>query len=378
MKKNDYELNISNFWNDGNYQAIVELGEADFSKAKKSEKLFEFAYSYAECGYGKKSKQLYQILYQKEPNNTAVINNLAVRYEKEGDYDEAKRLFEQGLLLDSDHDYLNRGIKRVLEQLKIFENGLKKVKKEKIWFIDRVSKLYFQADYNGEIELTYSDRPTVLACSPEKATEVIDKAIKNGYLFKQENSKQYQASRYKINYLIKNYIIEQEERIKRNATLFSRTENYNVEKLEEIGYTDDLINKISKIQNGDYREIALRDTFDCASSLLLGLYKPTIILVGSLIEGILIDLLNSKKINKYIVESGKNKKVEHMDLVDLLYITNKEKLVKNTTYNLSQVVRQFRNIIHPTNEIKNDFEISESNANLMWSALKAIISDVLK
>ena len=66
-----------------------------------------------------------------------------------------------------------------------------------------------------------------------------------------------------------------------------------------------------------------------------------------------------------------------MDLNELLELAKKECLIDIGEYHLSNFVRCYRNIIHPSVEIRKKYDANENNARMMWNALLLIIKQVI-
>jgi hypothetical protein len=95
--------------------------------------------------------------------------------------------------------------------------------------------------------------------------------------------------------------------------------------------------------------------------------KSMLILSGSIIEGLLIDALvtngnylsvvECKKFLKYLIHPAKNAGIIKHD-------------------NLGEVLRVFRNLVHPVREIKDNLIFNDSHAIQSRAAVDVIISDV--
>jgi Protein of unknown function (DUF2726) len=84
----------------------------------KEEQPFPLAYIYHETNRSEEAIELYEKLYNKEPNNTSVINNLSILYSSYlKDYDAALALLEKGRTIDPYHENININIKSVKERI---------------------------------------------------------------------------------------------------------------------------------------------------------------------------------------------------------------------------------------------------------------------
>jgi len=351
---------------------------------KRSEKLFEIAYSYAELdNTSQKAERFYLLLLETQPENCAALNNLGVIYESRYELQKAKEYFAKAYELDGNNEKYSKNLQRVSLAIKESEKALNNVQKENAWFLGRLSKVYEAAGVTGELICTYKDRPLILSVSPQKADEIFDYMCKCGYLTKVTRGNSRAPNKYIINPLVKEYLWRENERIKENEFYESLGEKLNVDEIKKIGYTKGLQDLISSIGNVDLRDILLRDIRECAISLLTNQYKSCIVICGSIIEALLVYRIEDKGILKYDIGSLLHKKpkakaVKEMNLNELLELAKAEKIIDIEEYHLSNYVRSYRNTIHPSCEVRKNYDVSEDTAKLMWSALLVIIKELLK
>ena len=118
-----------------------------------------------------------------------------------------------------------------------------------------------------------------------------------------------------------------------------------------------------KILKRDYTELQLCHQSEAAKSVL--------IMSGSIIEAILVDyLINFKSEN--ITES----KVLGLELYALLELAAKEELISKSTKDLSTVLKNYRNLIHPGREIRKKEKFDNETANIAVSLLKIVINEI--
>lgn len=397
--KSDYEMDFNRFvsgvfdyivdylYNSkdiGKYRRICAIADMlnDYY-LKKSKRLFEIAYSYAELdSTSQKAERFYLLLLETEPNNCAVFNNLGVIYERKYEFQKAKEYYAKAYELDPNDKKYSDNLHNVILLINESEKALNNVKKENAWFLGRLSKVYEAAGVNGELICTYRDRPIILSVSPKKADEIFDKMCKLGYLTKVTNDNLRAPNKYIINPLVKEYLSRENERIKENEFYESLGEKLNVDEIKKIGYTEGLQDLISNISNVDLRNILLRDIRECAISLLVNQYKSCIVICGSIIEALLAYKIEDKGIMKYDIGSlhGKpqTKAIKEMNLNELLELAKEEKIIDIEEYHLSNYIRSYRNAIHPSCEIRKDYDVNEDTAKLMWGALLVIIKELLK
>lgn len=152
--------------------------------------------------------------------------------------------------------------------------------------------------------------------------------------------------------------------------------NLSIEFFDSIGYNEELKILLAKITNIELKELLLKDIEECAICIATNQNKSAIILCGSIVEAILMDCILNKNITKYKIKDN-NKNIKDMSLNELLIVAEKEGMISKTTYSLSHVIKDYRNIIHPSNLLRNSFKISNERVMVIWNILKEIMESLL-
>lgn len=193
--------------------------------------------------------------------------------------------------------------------------------------------------------------------------------------------------KYKINLQrVKQKIIVKEAEVRAQKQLAIRniTKNVTLEYLEEIGYTDELRECITRISDSQLKAVLLRDLEECAISIAVRQDKAATIMCGSIIEALLLaQIVEIGKKNYDITDISKNKNAKKYPIIDmnlneLLYVADKEKLICKNNFHLSHYVRDYRNVVHPAKEIRTKQNITHENVMIMWAILKQIIYELLQ
>ena len=169
----------------------------------------------------------------------------------------------------------------------------------------------------------------------------------------------------------KEKFIKQKNKIYENLS-----KNVNIEFFENIGYNDDLKCLLNNINDSELKDLLVSDLEECAICIATKQNKSAIILCGSIVEAVLMDTLLNRNIKKYTIKN-KSKNIKDMSLNELLEVANSEKIISKITYNLSHVIKDYRNIIHPSNSIRNSFKISDERVMVIWNILKEILESLL-
>ena len=375
---------VNYLWNTDNqlkYRKIVDLAASiNHSHLKHSSTLFEMAYSYAELdGKSVQAEKLYNILLEQDPQNSSVLNNLGVIFEKRSNLEKSFEYFKRAYELDGNDEIHDRNFKRLSENIKNYQNILSSLEKENNWLLGRLTMLCESSNDSDEFTCTYKNRSHMLKVSPAKGDELFEAFLNKKYMFKISTDG---ASNYRINSLVKRYLNEQQECLKENGQYEIIGSKLNIDELRKIGYTDEAISAIGRINDETLKGILLRDFQECAISVIAQQYKSAIIICGSIIEAILVYVTEQKGIVKYDIGTllrgkTKSKLVKEMDLNELLELGKQEKIIDIEEYHLSNYVRAYRNIIHPSCEVRKSYVVDTLTTNLMWNALLAIMREVL-
>lgn len=342
----------------------------------KTNVIFEIAYAY----YEKKRPEakLYYQRLRNTNNSNAVSNNLALIYEKEGDFETAEELFLDALNFEKDDKTATSNLKRVREKIAEDKKVINDFLKENLYIQGKLLNFSKHRNANGYIICPYRQLPEMLGLSTSKVTDVLNSFLKKKYLEKVSNhGLDTNSSVYQINSAVLKQVDTIADNLKNESELFSIAEKLSIQNLENLGYNKQLFVSIQKVSSQELQEMLLRDLREAAVALLSGSYKSSLLLSGSLVEAILLDKIKTHGIHDYKMEDGKTKKVDRMDLSDLLYVANQEKLIDNQLYHLSHAIRGYRNIIHPGVEVrKQSVVVDENNARMAWDIARKVIMEV--
>ncbi len=142
-----------------------------------------------------------------------------------------------------------------------------------------------------------------------------------------------------------------------------------------------LTRSFAYIADLDLRTIIERDYFELVGKLFPGgAWKSTVIMAGSVLEAILFDRLADSKWNTKAVASSHAKTktgvaigMKDWRLVDLIDIAvDIGMLPKDAADTIHQVLRDYRNFVHPKKEIRAAHPCTEAEAMLSLGALDSV------
>lgn len=339
---------------------------------------FELAYSFGKINMPKLAKEMYEEYLKKYPNSSEVLNNLGVIYENEENYDKAIELYEQSEEILHDKIHLNNieRCKKLIEQNKIeIKNellGLNLFNEENIWIINKLKLFYSNADEKNNIICSYKKLPVLLKCDAEHAKDLLNTFLKNSYVSKNKNHNYNTLSSvYKVNSKIVNQIKKMENEYEIISKFINNLNEFSINKLCEIDYVK-IKKNLEKITDDEIKKIFIRDYDELVFNYLTNQFKTVIILGGSIIELILLYVLEINNVKKYKVGTNqKNKKIKEMDITEMLEVLSKEKIINNAPQKIIDGTKNFRNFIHPGRELREKkLDIDKQTVDLVMTIVR--------
>jgi len=133
------------------------------------------------------------------------------------------------------------------------------------------------------------------------------------------------------------------------------------------------------VSDPDLKAIIERDYSEIQRAYVSNCWKSVIILCGGAIEAILTDLL---KLNEHAAKSAKsapNKPdITHWDLSALISVAVELKLVTTGIEKFSPSLREYRNLVHPGNELRNELYFGAEEAKIAVEILNILHRDLSK
>lgn len=364
------------------YTEIIKIIEnIDFKKLNYLNFGFELAYAYKELKMDEDAKKMYEEYINKNPNDSAAINNLGVIYEKEGNIEKALELYEKAENISHNEIHINN-IKRCNELIE--ENKKEKQKasealllfeQENIWVINELKLFYLACDENNNVICSYKKLPILLRCGEEKAQELLNRFLDNNYIFRnKKHNYNTNANVYKINTAIYERIKELDKENELISNFTDNLNNFSIQNLKNLDY-EETYQKLSEIKDNKIKEIFIRDYNELVYNYLSNQSKTVVLMSGTIIELLLLYILELNNIAKFRVGTkGKNKKVEEMDISEMLEVCTKEKLIHNAPQKFIDGMRNFRNFIHPGKELREkNLDIDKQTVDLSMSMVRWLI-----
>ena len=131
------------------------------------------------------------------------------------------------------------------------------------------------------------------------------------------------------------------------------------------------------ITDSSLREIIERDYSEIQRAYIAQCWKSVIILSGGTIEAILTDLLITNKTAALAAESApKETNITQWNLSQLIQVAVELQLVSTSIEKLSHSLREYRNLVHPGNELRNDLRFDAEEARIAIEVLNIVQRDL--
>jgi len=131
------------------------------------------------------------------------------------------------------------------------------------------------------------------------------------------------------------------------------------------------------VSDSALRTIIERDYAEIQRAYISECWKSVIILCGGAIEAILADLLISNETAAKATKSApKNSDITRWDLSNLIDVAVKLSLVSAGVEKLSHSIREYRNLVHPGNELRNKLRFDAEEAKIAVEVLNIVHRDL--
>ncbi len=390
LSENFLERFIKKLFQEKWFQEITEIvNHLSEDQMIISDSVFEIAYSFSEIGNIDKAEYYYNFYLNIYGESLAVLNNLGVIYEKRGNLEKALDFFSRAKNLDSSEVLCQKNFERVNNKIieenelkKSFERALELFKKENPYIQNKFLSFCSHRNEEGLVVCPYRQLPQFLQISAQKAPDIIKDWMDKKYVQKITSpDPNISSSVYKINPHLEQHLSEIQKGLEKERELLEICQNLNMKSLDLIGYNEILEKQLETIiSNKDLKEMLKRDLKENAIAIITKSYKSALVLSGSIIEAVLLEKLKSLNIKSFEVKKGNRKvrkKLENLDLNELLEMAKENDLIDETLLHLAHGVRGFRNLIHPGVEYrKKSMKVSEENVSLAWTIVKKILFEI--
>jgi hypothetical protein len=127
------------------------------------------------------------------------------------------------------------------------------------------------------------------------------------------------------------------------------------------------------IADKDLQALLRRDYQEVQRAFVAQCWKATIVLAGGAMEAILLDRLSSDRESSVSAASApKQADLKRWQLSELIEVAVELKLVNSSIEKFSHSVREYRNLIHPGNEVRNKLAVGAEEARIAIEILNLL------
>jgi hypothetical protein len=132
----------------------------------------------------------------------------------------------------------------------------------------------------------------------------------------------------------------------------------------------------SCVKSVKLRKIAERDWDECRRALNAECWKSVLILSGGILETVLLSLLmrRRKKARATVAGSKANPDITKWTLGKIIEVTIELGLLKPAISMLPSAMKDYRNLAHPGDEIREQIHFSEAEAKAAFHTLQSILN----
>ncbi len=131
------------------------------------------------------------------------------------------------------------------------------------------------------------------------------------------------------------------------------------------------------VRESKLREIVERDYVELQRAFVAQCWKSVIILSGGAMEAILTDLLLNRESDAKAASSAPKKSdITKWDFADLINVAVELKMINPGVSKLSHPIREYRNLVHPGNELRNKLEFGPEEARIAIEVLNMLHRDL--
>jgi hypothetical protein len=141
------------------------------------------------------------------------------------------------------------------------------------------------------------------------------------------------------------------------------------------------------VPNAAMQSILQRRWSECSKCIAAGAPLAAIVMMGGLLEALLLARVH-KETNKALVFrassapkdrlTGKALQLQEWTLRHYIDVAHELRWISTSAKDIGEVVRDYRNYIHPQKELSHGIELRDGDAELFWEVAKSIARQLLK
>jgi len=359
------------------YETTLLIDNINYKVLDYAKLSFPIALAFTNLKNYDKAQDFYEKYLEIYPNDVSSLNNLGNIYKLKGNLDKALIFYGKANEID-DNEVTRRNLEKCKNVITDRNKDLEAVElfnKDNIWIMSRVKLFYKEANDMGHIICPYKKLPYILKCNEIKAQEILNYMIEKRYIKRiTEHLYDTYSSVYSKNIYIEKRLDDIEKENNIISYFIHNLDDFSLNTLEKLDYFNIII-KLDNIRTNNIKKIIIRDYNELVFNYLSKQKKTIILLSGSIIELILLYILDINDITSYKVGLKKNnKKIMEMDITELLEVCNENKLLHPVPEKFIDGFKYFRNFIHPGKEIRDNYlELNDLTTQLAFNLVNWLI-----
>lgn len=217
------------------------------------------------------------------------------------------------------------------------------------------TKAYLEAYRKFNAELTESDIYQIL----KNLTQLVKEELKDILQTNREMTRFQGILNQQLTGMVYSAQLELEHAVQEMKLEAPIVEDHFIEPMPTVDFSFVADARIRHIVERDYAELQQLDPQTHSKSVL--------ILAGGIIEGLLIDALITGEV-------WEEKKAFETFLKEMIYPAKNTRIIKHD--NITEVLRVFRNLVHPAREIRDNLVFTADHAKHARTSVDVVISEV--
>jgi tetratricopeptide (TPR) repeat protein len=377
------------------YQQVVDsLGFFHQRTLEELDCQFEIAYAYAEVGAKTTARKFYERLIKSDGRHYSAINNLAVIEEEEGNVIRAHELFAKALASSPGSELYQRNEKRTRAKVEELDqrNTQRGLASARFVMEDPktralMARLYRTRFPNGDVTIVMNTLASELGLAASGLKTKLLEWQARVYISKVVDEQRDGST---VCIAFDSVVVPhlESEIYRADHEVWVQAVSANLVQLEETTGLEQLANRLATaVRNPDLGLSLRRDLREAAVAQATESYKSTLVLCGGIVEALLVDHISRRRNNGVKALAvlrkrhgeGKRSGDDHVDkwtLSTLIDVAFELKLIGQQVYHWSHGLRGYRNLVHPSVELRGEVTVSKESAIVAWQVVRLLIQEL--
>jgi len=141
------------------------------------------------------------------------------------------------------------------------------------------------------------------------------------------------------------------------------------------------------VGNQEMREILIRRWHECRKCVAADAHLAAIVMMGGLLEALFVARANKMPDKNPLITAaaapidkttGKVANYQDWMLDSYIKVANELKWITDSAKQVSDVLKEYRNYVHPAKELRHKVELAQNDSHLFWQITKEIVRQLLQ